>query len=58
MINPLQWIINKALDKYDAWHKKYYSVDATCKRQRYISWTEYECLLENIDNYEEEKNER
>jgi hypothetical protein len=42
MINPLKWIIHK----YDAWHKKYYSVDATCRRQGYVDWSEYECLLE------------
>ena len=51
MINPLQWIIAK----YKTWHKEYYSVDATCKRQGYISWSAYECLLENIDHYEDEK---
>jgi hypothetical protein len=58
MINPLQWIINKSLDKYNTWHKKYYSVEATCKREGYISWSAYECLLENIDHLEDEKNER
>lgn len=51
MINPLKWI--KA--KYEAWHKEYYSVEATCRREGYISWAAYECKLENIDHVEEEK---